>query len=299
MREPSLRTSRLAIAGGFLAAVAFGTAGFLVGRATDPPSPSPPPAMPQATVDAPASPSLSGVLGRRDLIDAANRAADAFASGEAMPPEITGLSGRRFELLIPFGCSGQAAEDSGSPLRWRYDEEERTLRVHVEATRWQMQEWEIVAADPAAPNTAVPDAAIQVVEGFWILRPWSSAETCGNGGVVSAAPDADPVSLPGQSLAIGQLVTGSQPGDEVLAPRSFDSVTRVAPEALDASGGFRVRLSGRIAEVANGAPVQCRQSSPEQRPVCLLGASFEELAVERAGAGVLATWSLGEAGSSY
>jgi hypothetical protein len=291
MREPSLRTSRLAIAGGFLAAVAFATGGYLVGRATSPRTPAPPPAEPPVIVDVPSSPAPAGVLRRRDLLEAAGRAADAFASGEAVPLEIVRLVGRRFELLIPFGCSGPAAQDSSAPLRWRYDEEARTLRVHVEATRWQPQEWQIEGGKAAAAPS---------VEAFWITRPWSSAEACPSGAGDTAARNADPVSLPGQSLAIGQLIAAAQADEEEQPARSFDSVTRVAPEELNTSGGFRVRLSGRIGEIANGAPVRCRQpAGPEQRPICLLGASFEELAVEDVDAGVLATWSLGEAGSSY
>src|SRR3546814_6063418 len=45
-------------------------------------------------------------LERGDLIALAQRAADAFASGEAVPKAVAEATGRRFELLLPFGCGG-------------------------------------------------------------------------------------------------------------------------------------------------------------------------------------------------
>ena len=44
MREPSARTSRLAIAAGLAAFIAIGAGGFLLGRATAPKAPPPAPA---------------------------------------------------------------------------------------------------------------------------------------------------------------------------------------------------------------------------------------------------------------
>src|SRR5690606_37213928 len=115
-----------------LAAVAVGTAGFIIGRAT---MPEVPPSVvvatpPVALVTPPAQQQLQ-ILGRADIIAMADRAADATASGTALPQETTALVGRRFDLTIPFGCEGSSPKDSAAPMRWHYDADKQTLRINV------------------------------------------------------------------------------------------------------------------------------------------------------------------------
>lgn len=45
-------------------------------------------------------------LSRADLLDAAARAASAYAAGEPPPSENLALAGRSFILRLPFGCTG-------------------------------------------------------------------------------------------------------------------------------------------------------------------------------------------------
>src|SRR3546814_7355810 len=96
MQEPSVRTSRLAIAGGFAAILVVGGGGFFLGRATAPARPAPPPVVVPAPAPAPV-PETPKDLERGDLIALAQRAADAFASGEAVPKAVAEATGRSEE----------------------------------------------------------------------------------------------------------------------------------------------------------------------------------------------------------
>ena len=95
MQEPSVRTSRLAIAGGLAAILVVGGGGFFLGRTTAPAPPAPAPMVVPAPTPAPV-PETPKDLGRGELIALAQRAADAFASGEAMPKAVADAAGRRF-----------------------------------------------------------------------------------------------------------------------------------------------------------------------------------------------------------
>lgn len=282
MQEPSLRTSRLVIAGGLVAAIALTAGGFLVGRATSPVSVQPDPAPTTAPVPAAPPAERPRVLKRADIIAAANRAADAYAAGRPLPAELDDLAGRRFELLIPFGCEGPSPPESIAALRWEYSLEEQTLRVNVAPTRWRAADWGLNASEGPGSGGG---------EGFWITRPWTSSESCPPQRGSALAADAQPITLPGQTLAIAQFTPASPDPDQA---RTFDLVKRIALERSGPDQGFRVRLTGRIQARPFGTPVRCRQpAGAEQRPICVVTASFEELSVEMAASGeVLGTWPL-------
>lgn len=280
MREPSLRASRLAIAGGLIAAIAIGTGGFLAGRSTVPRA-APAPALVPLPITASPSPEPPRVLRRADITALADRAADAFSSDEPLPEEIRGLAGRRFEIVVPFGCSGPAA-NSAAPLRWLYDAEEERLRIDVSAVQWNLAGWGMAQGDE------------RTAQGFWISRPWSSSETCPEIANPAAVNDAEPVTLSGQTLGIAQLDPMTGDDGDAAELRSFNTVKRIAPDKLDTSRGFGVKLSGRIGQMPGGAPIRCRQpGGSEQRPICLVAVSFEDVTLEALGSGeTLATWSL-------
>jgi len=286
MEEPSPRSSRLALAGALLAAIVVGGAGFLLGRVTTEPAPvaiAPPVAAPVAKAEP--EPALSGIFGRADLIALAAAGADAAAAGRDAGPEIAQADGRRFELRLPFGCNGPAAENSDAAMRWRYDPEAGALRISVDPVAWTARDW--WPADAAS--------GVEAIEGFWIARPWTSNEACPAGGDRPAAAGAEPVTLPGQTLALGQIffADGGRGGRRDGKP--YEAVVRVAEDQLDASGGFRLRISGRIARTGNVGPVRCLQpAGPEQRPICLVSVVMDEVAVENSTSdATLATWSLG------
>jgi len=279
MQEPSVRTSRLAIAGGFAAVILVGGIGFILGRGTAHPSPHPqtPPAITAPSPTPAPGPETAGLLDRAALLALAGSAADAFAAGDPMPTGVAEAAGKRFDLLLPFGCGGPSAEGSTLSLRWRYDTAAQTLRVTAETAEWRPREWN------------VPDSGIDAIRGFWIARPWSSSGTCPSQTGQAMAQGMEPIILPGQTLAIAQFLTGpDRRGDH-----AFTVVQRVPATAIDTSRGFRVRLIGRIARVPGGGPVRCIQPGGiDQRPICVIAASVDEVRIENAASGTpLGTWN--------
>ncbi|HEU4650487.1 MAG TPA: hypothetical protein VFS49_03645 [Croceibacterium sp.] len=285
MREPSITTSRFAIAGGLLAAIALAAAGFVVGRTTAlRPVPDEPVTVSKPTPAPP--PEADGVLGRAELIGLADRAADALASGEAARGPIAAAEGQRFALVLPFGCSGP--NDDGPPMRWRYDVDNEALRITVEPVRWTPDQWGLGGPGPGS---------FEVAEGFWIARPWSTGEACPPSGA-AAPPDTQAVTLPGQTLAIAQFFAVGANRDARRDGQPYEAVKRVPADSFDGSRGFRLRVSGRIADVPGRGLVHCMQpAGPEQRPVCVIGARIDEVAIEDPRTGdVIASWPLESSG---
>lgn len=285
MQEPSLRKSRLAIAGGLAATIFVGGAGFYLGRTTAPDAAMP---GPEATALPAPQPSATvepiQVLGRADIVALAATAGEALAANAAPPREVTAAVGRRFELAVPFGCGGPASQDSQVPLRWRYDEAEETLRLHVSSTSWLATDWRLDAT-----------SGVEAIEGFWVARPWSSAGTCPQPAGPEVAAGMEPVTIPGQTLAVAQFFTGTTRREALRDGRPFESVQRVPRDEFDASRGFRLMLTGRIERVPGGGPVRCIQPAGiEQRPICVVAITLDEVRIENpVGDAVLASWTVG------
>ena len=284
MEEPSPRSSRLALAGGLAAAIIVGGAGFLLGRATSEPAQvAVAPAVPApATAAAPTPETRQSVLGRSELIALAAEAADAAAAGREPGERIAEAEGRRFEVRLPFGCEGPAAQDSNAAMRWRYDEAAQALRIHVRPVAWSPEDW------------LPPEAAqgVETIEGFWIARPWTSSDACPGRSEPAAAAGTEPVTLAGQTLALAQIHSAQGPRGSRRNGEAYEAVVRISRDRLDSSAGFRLRISGRIEGAPGARPLRCRQpGGPEQRPVCLVGILMDEVAIEHPGTGqTLARW---------
>lgn len=297
MVEPEARTSRIAIALGFLAVLAVGGGGFLLGKTFAPPAPqNDTPATPVKPAPLPAE---NPLLTRGDLISLTSRSADAFANGLPLPPDLRNVVGRRFDILLPFGCDGPSTETREHRAHWIYEEGRSRLRVEVQPTDWTAQDWNLGDA---------PD--IKGIEGFWITRPWSSEGTCVPAPHVAPAPTAEaadepaqpapgqapPTSLPGEpeeTLAIAQIFTTDGTPGIRRSGRPYSIVARIPPDQFNASQGFRLRLTGRIDRTPGGEPVQCVQrGGADQRPACLIATVLDEVRVENPATGAtLATWS--------
>lgn len=297
MDEPTLRKSRLALAGGIAVALAVGGTGFLIGRGTSPRSVEPVVAKSMAdTPDVarePAAPSTpdKSVKTRADLIALAAQAADAIASGQTIPGSIADTAGQRFELRLPFGCRGPAETGSDVAMRWRYDETTKALRVHVAPVVW-------TRADilDAAGQTTSEDP----VEGFWIPRPWTASEACPATQDNPAPAGTDAVTLPGQTLAIAQFFDGDGARQGQRNGKPYETVVRMEPAEVQAEHGFQIRINGRIANIPGQGPVSCRQpAGAEQRPICVVGVTMDEVAIDNPRTGkILATWNVTTAGAA-
>ena len=282
MQEPSVEKSRFVIVGVLIAALAFGAAGFIIGRTT---AARPEPAPVAASGPTPAAtPDSDGVLRRADLIALAQTAADALTSGEDARVPIAATEGQRFALVLPFGCSGPS--ETGPAMRWNHDENSQTLRITVEPTSWAPDQWGL---DERAP--------FEVAEGFWIARPWSSSESCPPIGA-AVPPTTESVTLPGQTLAIAQFFTDAGNRDARRDGQPYETVQRAPAGSFDGTGGFLLRVTGRIAKVPGAGLVHCVQpAGAEQRPVCVIGARLDEVAIENPATGeVIASWPIETSG---
>jgi hypothetical protein len=286
MKEPSPHSSRIALAGGLAAIIVVGGGGFLLGRGTTERAPAAAPAPVVAPAPVPAPAPERGVLGRADLIALAATAGDAAARGGDAMAQINAAAGRRFEVRLPFGCSGPAGEDSSAAMRWTYDADDRTLRVQASPVAWTADQW--WRAD--AP------AGVDTIEGYWIMRPWTASEACPKGDDRPAAIGLEAVTLPGQTLALGQVFAAERSRDAMRDGKPYQAVVRVAEDRLDTSQGFHLRVSGRITRIPGGGPVRCQQpAGPEQRPICLIGMVLDEVAIENPATDeTLATWSVAQ-----
>lgn len=286
MQEPSLRSSRLAIAGGLAAIIAVGGGGFLLGRATAPEPVDRAPTVVAAPTPTPEpTPERARILGRADLAELAFLASDSLASGQPIPESVSEAGNRRFELVLPFGCSGPAGEGSSARLRWRYDEEAEALRIHVAPNSWDAGDWGMAGR-----------SGVEAIEGFWIARPWSSSDDCPSRSGQTMATGIEPLTLPGQTLAVAQFFTADARRAALRDGRAFETVKRIPREEFDASRGFRVRLSGRIGGVPGAdAPVRCIQpGGMDQRPICAIAVTLDEVRIENPiDEEVLASWPIG------
>ncbi len=285
MKEPSPRASRLALTAALLAVAVVGGGGFLLGArsaADGPatvaaaPAPTSVTPVPAPTEDAPRT------LGRADLIALAAAAADASAQGTPVPAAVRDAVGKSFSIALPFGCDGPAPADSEATMRWRYDEAAGALRVHVAPIAWSPGEW--------WPGDAPAD--VEAVEGFWIARPWTASEACPRSREAPAADGTQAITLPGQTLAIGQMfgTGGARQGRRDGKP--YTAVLRMAPDAVAGDQGFRLRLTGRIVAARDGSPATCRQpGGAEQRPVCMILTALDAIVIANPRSNeILATW---------
>lgn len=242
------------------------------------------PAAPQAK-PAPAAPVKPPVLatppalGRADLIAAAERAAAAFALGRPAPAENVALAGRRFELLLPFGCGGAAdsAEEIGD-FGWFYDGARGTLRAQATPQIWTEAPWAAALAG---------SREVEAIEGFWIRRPWIRDAAC-----PVPADEADGPTLPNETVGIARLF---EPDSRRATRRNgepYRLTAKMSAEELPGADGLRLVIEGRLAADPARQPVACWSAGPDRRPICILIARIERVAITRSdGVTTLAEWA--------
>ncbi len=283
MREPSPRASRLALTTSIVVALGLFGTGFIAGRTTAPPPKVPiaEPTPSQPAVPDPA-PVVSAALDRADLLAVAAQAGDAFASNNPMPAAVTAAAGRRFDLILPFGCEAPGALESSGAMRWSFDPKTATLRVTVDPVLWDAAQW-------SAVNDAGGKAALR---GFWIAKPWSSATTCAAFRERNTAVGDTLLVPPAPTLAIARP-TGPGDGGRI---RPYEVVQRASADDFAPERGFQLRIIGRTSSPTEGGPVRCLQTGGhDQRPICFIIGTFFEVRIENPKSrAVLASWLIGD-----
>lgn len=234
---------------------------------------------------------LDEVKTRADIIALAAQAADALAAGQGVPDAVRKAAGQRFRLRLPFGCQGPSRAGSDAAMRWRYDEEAGALRVHVAPAVWNRAD--------LLPATGRGDTG-EVVEGFWLARPWTGSEACPPPQDSPTATGSETVTLPGQTLAVVRFADDDAGRQAARDDKPFETVVRMSPDEVRADRGFQLRITGRIADVPGHGPVSCRQpAGAEQRPICTVAITMDDVAIDNPLTGrTLATWNVTAAGGA-
>ena len=249
----------------------------------------------QTETPSPVGPSLPApipVLSRGDLINAANLAASAYAAGENSAGTDP-LVGRTFSVKVAFGCSGPALEapatgpvtgDASGLASWSLENEGETIELQMTPGEWAVSA--LMAGSPEAPNW-------EAVDGFWITRPWMSADPCPSvaGDPVQAADRrADPQTL---GLAAIFETDGSRIGRRNGRAYTFTLRAKDDTPLQPPANGYRLVLEGRVASFPDGRAIRCRATGPDQRPVCVAATRLDRVAFEGAEGNLLSEWRPG------
>jgi hypothetical protein len=266
--------------------VAIGIVTFVRMPAPEPPAP-PAKVEPQVaaapTTPAPAPPiAPPGPLVREDLVMEASRAASQFAAEGRLTESTAAMVGRRFAISIAFGCGGLQNMPSASQMSVAYDAANRTIKLTAQPGVWT--NLPIIQGLPD-PST------IDVVEGFWIPRPWTSMENCP---VQTNYPvPATPTPSTAQTLGLAQLfpTDGSRLSRHADRPYEF---TQKVPEAAAAmlSSTYQLVLEGRITGFDKETALRCWMESPYHQPVCLYAVTLDRVSFQEAASGKqIASWT--------
>lgn len=248
-------------------------------------SPAPAPAEPTVVEEGPATPVLNPSLDRRAILTAIARAASDYAAGTAPAPDT--LAGRSFDISLAFGCDGaQAApaEGAGDGLgRWSREGDPETIRLSLTPGDWTR----------SALIAGAGQGSWEAVEGFWIARPWMSADGCPS---IRADPlGSGPVAPSPQTAGLAAVF---EKGGSRLGRRNGRAYTHTVrasgdPPPAAPEGGYRVRMQGRISAFPDGRAIRCRAARPDQRPVCVAAVELDRVAFQTAAGDVLSEWRPG------
>lgn len=207
-------------------------------------------------------------LGRAELLEAAAAATDAVASGATLPPANAALIGRSFILRMPFGCGGEMRDEEKQErwAGWTFNPKSRALRLTVRASEFAEAEW---------VKQIAGEMTFDAIEGFWIGRPWTSADRCG----ADRNASSDVVlSEPNQRLAIAQFY--SPEGSRTLrrGDRPYSSTVKLDEGQSPSPAGYQIQLEGKLSGFPDGQPVHCVQQDSAVAPRCLIAVQFERVA---------------------
>ena len=237
--------------------------GYLIGSGRDqPPAPVAVPTKPSPVAPEVPDTPVDITLQRADLVRLASAAADASSGGPAVEEM---LEGKRFVIRIPFGCAIGGSEEVRA-FNARLAADDRTLRISVQPKDW--------TDSLGCSRTGTPESRPGEGVGF---HDRDLSETC---------PDdrGDPAN-PASSLGIAQVFDSDSSRVGQRRGRPFEATVRLDDEASLAKG-LRLVLEGRVARWTNGSEtVLCRAAQAYERPLCLVGAKLDSIAVENASNG--------------
>ena len=207
-------------------------------------------------------------LDRPQLLLAFAAAADASANGKPPPASNASLVGRSFILRLPFGCDGPSADLASAWAGWTYDPKTRALKLQAQPEVWGEAPW---------IKSIAGETPFEAVEGFWIRRPWTNAETC------PSTRSETPTTRTGdfserQTIGVAQFFAPGGPRTLRRGSRPYAVTLRVDEEMEAKPHTYHLLISGRIVGFDDGQPIHCRNEADNLRPVCLISVEFNRVA---------------------
>lgn len=227
-------------------------------------------AVPKAQPKAPAPPPPLRNLDRSALIDAANLAASAFTAGDMTDAKFGQFAGRRFELVLPFACTGPAAQDEKLERGWNYNAENGNFQLIFPSNI-------IIPTEGETAGSGDEEAATKFAKSFWIEREWLRQGKCpplADNGIASGTAEAP-------SLAIAEIADEEAPRADSRDGQPYRVSKRLTTEQLPDGEGLRVIITGRLAS-APKVPFQCKSVHPDRRPICVILGRFDRVQIKNA-----------------
>lgn len=267
MTEHRVPNWRAWVAAGFLALVLFLVIDNWPRAPVEPPAADAGEKVPPA----PSAPAPLGPLDRAALLDAVALAASAQVTGEATDATMPQLKGRRFELILPFGCDGPEPGDRELQKGWRYD---ASTEIFQAAYPSNIQ----ISPDEDTATTASEPVA-RFAKSFWIERDWLREGVC----VSHQVPADSDGSTPPKTLAIAELAIDKAPRADDREGAPYRLSKRLPPQQVPmAQEGLRLVIAGKLANNGDN-PIQCKSVDPNQRPTCVILADIDRVAITDAG----------------
>lgn len=199
-------------------------------------------------------PQPESALDREGLIVAILRAATAAALSQNDTEAQSELKGKRFEVKIRFGCSG---DDAKAASGWTYDAAEGVLRARARAD----------VDSKAVQVSDLVHGEYEGAVGFTLTRPWMLTDGC---------PDPTFAPMDGPAMAVVQLFTSSD--SRVQRPEaSYEAVAQVEEDRLPAQG-LNLVLSGRLEPLSDARAIRCAAS--DGAPACIVSSVIDRVTIE-------------------
>jgi len=229
-------------------------------------------------------------LNRADLITGLAQAASVYAAGSTVSGSDP-LVGRTLSLKLPFGCGGPATtgQANGGAAQWQWGDDQTSIRLSMAPEDWIASP--LTAGAVVVESGASPENAWEAVEGFWIERPWLAIEGC------PAASLSTTITAPPTAQSVGLVAVYPEGGSRLgrRNGRAYQHTLRAEGDTplTPPTGGFALRLEGRVVGFPNDRAARCVAFNPDQRPTCVVAVQLDRVAFETAATGeTLAEWRI-------
>jgi hypothetical protein len=220
------------------------------------------------------------VLTRNDLLETARRVAAQFAAEGRMTAATADLVKRRFSLRMAFGCDPAQAAPGVLQTMVQPNEERGSITLTARPALW---------ADLPLVQSLSNRADIEVVEGFWIPRPWAASENCPPAQEAQAPAVATPPSA--QTVGLARFFGPGESRAQRHAEHPYQFTFRRPSSPATSAASFYLQLEGELSAFADGNALNCWAESSMHRPVCLYSVIISRVAFVSAPDGsTLAQW---------